>query len=198
MMVNDHDATGAVEPTPVASRPADTARERWWLRGVDALSLWLAVAGGLCLILMTATTVGNVISRWFLGAPLPGTLDLTTFVWMPAVALLPMGYALQRAEHIRVSLLTTGASSRAQRITEIGGLLLTALMLAVLVYLMFELAMQNAAVGETAPGTPWLSIWPMRGVAAFALLVFLLQTLAELFRSIAPTPRGAEENGTAS
>ena len=162
---------------------ATAAKEPVWLRIVDRISIALAVAGGIGAVLLVANIVANVVSRTATGVPLAGTLDISTYIWMPAVTVLAMGYALQRGEHIRVSLITGPASPPTQRIVEVASLALTILILAALTYYTFLGALKAQGIGESATGTPWLDIWPMRFVITVGLVGFLLQTAAEIQRA---------------
>ena len=163
----------------------DKAQEPRWLLYMDKISLWTAIAGGIGGILMVANIVANVTSRSIAGTPLPGTLDLSTYIWMPIITVLGMGYALQRGEHIRVSLLTAPASTVTRRIVEVASMVLTTIILAALFYYTLIGALSAARISETATATPWLEIWPMRFVVAAGILVFTLQALAEFYRAFA-------------
>lgn len=162
----------------------DKAQEPRWLLYIDKISLWTAIAGGVGGILMVANIVANIAGRSMAGTPLPGTLDLSTYIWMPIITVLGMGYALQRGEHIRVSLLTAPASNVTRRIVEVVSMVLTTVILAALFYYTFLGAVSAASIGETATATPWLEVWPMRFVVAAGILVFTLQALAEFYRAI--------------
>lgn len=165
------------------STEVSTAKEPLWLRVVDGISLWVAVLGGIGGALLVLHIVFNVISRSFAGTPLPGTLDISTYIWMPIITVLAMGYALRCGEHIRVSLITGPASPRTRHIVEVASLALTVVILAALLYYTFLGAMDGARIGETATGTPWLITWPMRFVITVGIACFLLQAIAEVYRA---------------
>lgn len=169
------------------SAESSAAKEVIWLRIIDRISVTLAIAGGIGAALLVLHIVSNVVSRSSSGVPIPGTLDVSTYIWMPAVTVLAMGYALQRGEHIRVSLITGPASSRTQRVIEVASLTLTIVILAALVFYTFLGALDAQAIGESATGTPWLVIWPMRFVITAGLAGFLLQTIAEIYRAFVAT-----------
>lgn len=155
-----------------------------WLTYVDRVSLVLAACGGIGLIGLMFNVVVSVLARSITGVSLLGTLDLSTYVWMPILTTLGMGYALQTSAHIRVSLITGAASPRAKRLVEIVSLALTGIVLVLLVYFTFTAGFSAAARGEAPPSSRWLQIWPMRFVVAIGLLGFLTQTVAELARAI--------------
>ena len=72
-----------------------------------------------------STSSSTSLGRFFFNRPLPGTLDLTQFAWMPSAVSLGLGYALLRGEHIRVNLLTAPTGPRTQRIIEIVSMVFT-------------------------------------------------------------------------
>jgi len=166
---------------PAAFREAP---EPPWLKAVDLFSLSLAVLGGVAAVVLALNVILDVVGRSFFAKPLPGTLDLTTYAWMPTLVSLGMGYALLRGEHIRVSLLTASASHRVQRVIEILGMAIIAVVAAMLAYYGLQKAMSASAYGESAVGTPWLTIWPFRWVVVVGLVGLTLQAIAQFVRVV--------------
>jgi|GEM_PF-950347 len=155
-----------------------------WLKAVDLVSLSLAVLGGVAAAVLALNVILDVVGRSFFTKPLPGTLDLTTYAWMPTLVSLGLGYALLRGEHIRVSLLTAGASPRVQRALEIFCMALLAVVAAMLAYYGMQKAMNASTYGESAVGTPWLTIWPFRWVVVAGLVGLALQAIAQFVRVV--------------
>lgn len=163
----------------------DDAPERVaWLKWIDRFSILLAVVGGVVTILMMLNIVADVIGRYFYNRPLPGTLDLTQFAYMPALVALALGYATLQAEHIRVNLLTAATGERTQRIVEIFAMAFSFVTVILFIWFGIEKAEQAMGFGERAVGTPWLMIWPFRWVLVIGLIGLLLQTFAVLVRAI--------------
>lgn len=171
-----------------------------WVKWIDRFSLLLAILGGLATVGLMLNVVADVIGRFFFNRPLPGTLDLTQFAWMPTLVSLGLGYALLRGEHIRVNLLTSPTGPRTQRVIEIVGMAFTLGTTALLIWFGAEKAASAADFGEKAVGTPWLQIWPFRWVIVVGLIGLLLQALAQLLRAITVThfvPGDADEAAAA-
>lgn len=155
-----------------------------WLRWIDRFNTLLAVIGGIATVGLMLNIVADVIGRFFFNNPLPGTLDMTQFAWMPMLVSLGLGYALLRGEHIRVNLLTAPTGPRVQRIIEIVGMAFTLATVAMLIWFGTEKAQDAMGFGEKAVGTPWLSIWPFRWMIVVGLIGLLLQACAQLLRAI--------------
>jgi TRAP-type mannitol/chloroaromatic compound transport system permease small subunit len=155
-----------------------------WLKWIDRFNTLLAVIGGVATVGLMLNIVVDVIGRYFFNRPLPGTLDMTQFAWMPMLVSLGLGYALLRGEHIRVNLLTAPTGPRTQRIIEIVGMVFTLGTVAMLIWFGSEKAADAMGFGEKAVGTPWLAIWPFRWVITLGLVGLLLQAFAQLLRAI--------------
>ncbi len=155
-----------------------------WLKWIDRFNVLLAVVGGIATVGLMVNVVLDVIGRFFYNRPLPGTLDLTQFAWMPTLVSLGLGYALLRGEHIRVNLLTAPTGPRTQRIIEIVGMVFTLGTTAMFIYFGAEKATDAMEFGEKAVGTPWLEIWPYRFVIVVGMVGLLLQAFAQLLRAI--------------
>lgn len=155
-----------------------------WLKWIDRFSTLLAILGGIATVGLMVNVVLDVIGRFFYNRPLPGTLDLTQFAWMPTLVALGLGYALLRGEHIRVNLLTAPTGERTQRIIEIVGMVFTLGTTAMFIYFGTQKASEAMGFGEKAVGTPWLEIWPYRFVIVVGMVGLLLQAFAQLLRAI--------------
>ncbi|WP_173922410.1 TRAP transporter small permease subunit [Agromyces sp. Marseille-P2726] len=155
-----------------------------WLKWIDRFNVLLAVLGGIATVGLMLNVVLDVVGRFFYNRPLPGTLDLTQFAWMPTLVSLGLGYALLRGEHIRVNLLTAPTGPRTQRIIEIVGMVFTLGTTAMFILFGAEKAVEAMNFGEKAVGTPWLEIWPFRFVIVVGMVGLLLQAFAQLLRAI--------------
>ncbi|MGO4689679.1 TRAP transporter small permease subunit [Glaciibacter sp. 2TAF33] len=155
-----------------------------WLKWIDRFSTLLAILGGIAIVGLMLNVALDVVGRFAFNRPLPGTLDLTQFAWMPALISLGLGYSLLRNEHIRVNLLTAPTGPRTQRVIEIVSMVFTLVTVAFFIWYGAEKAAEALNFGEKAVGTPWLEIWPFRWIVAVGMVGLLLQTLATLLRAI--------------
>lgn len=155
-----------------------------WLKWIDRLSVLLAIVGGIAITGLMVNVVLDVLGRVLYNRPFPDTLDLTQFAWMPSAVSLGLGYALLRAEHVRVNLLTAPTGPRTQRIIEIVAMVFTIGTLALMIGFGIEKAQAAMEVKERAVGARWLEIWPFRWVLIVGLSAMLLQAIASLLRAI--------------
>lgn len=168
---------------------AETTRiEPRLYRAIDAMNRTFAVIGGVACFLLAINIIVDVIGRSLFGSPLPGTLDLTTYAWMPTLVALGFGYALLRNDHIRVSLLTGSASPAAQRVAQLVSMLAVAVVAVALAYYGVQKAMDAMAYGESAVGAPWLVVWPFRWVVIVGLIGLTAQAVVDFMRAIRPRP----------
>lgn len=163
--------------------PASTDRFRW-LGWIDRFNTILAVLGGIATVGLMLNVVFDVVGRFFFNRPLPGTLDLTQFAWMPMLVSLGLGYALLRGEHVRVNLLTAPTGERTQRVIEVVGMVFTLATTMLFIWFGTEKAIDAAGFGEKAVGTPWLEIWPFRWVLVLGMIGLFLQAAAQLVRAV--------------
>ena len=155
-----------------------------WLKWIDRFSTALAAVAGVATVGLMINIVLDVVGRYFFSRPLPGTLDLSQYAWMPSLVSLALGYALLRGEHIRVNLLTAPTGPRTQRIIEIVGMTLTLATSVFFLWFSIEKSAQAMDFGEMAVGAHWLAIWPFRWVVAVGVLGLLLQSAAQLLRAV--------------
>lgn len=155
-----------------------------WLRVIDTISIVLAVLAALITASLMINVIADVLGRGLFNRPLPGTIDLTQYAWMPSLISLALGYALLRGEHIRVSLLTGPIGPRAQRVIEVIGMASTLVVVTFFIWFGVEKAFDSARTSEHAVGAPWLTIWPFRVVLVVGMIGLLLQALAQLIRAV--------------
>ncbi|GAB3617742.1 hypothetical protein GCM10027416_22990 [Okibacterium endophyticum] len=142
-----------------------------WLHGVDhvvRLSVYIAGAG---VMVMALHIFVDVASRSLFGKPLPGTLDIVSAFWMPAVAMLGMGYAQFRNQHIRVELLVDSATDRVKRIYGAIADAAVAITLLCMTYAGGTALVTSFLIGESAVSTPWVQLWPGRLLLCLSLVL---------------------------
>lgn len=155
-----------------------------WTRWVDRLSVGFAVVGGIATVVLMVNVVVDVVGRVVFNHPLRGTLELTQFVWMPALVSLGLGYALLAGEHIRVNLLTAPTGPGTRRVVEIVSMAFSFVVVGLLLWFGVDKVVSSMAINEQAMGLPWLPVWPSRWVVVIGLAGLLLQTLAMIWSAI--------------
>ena len=152
------------------------------VRLVEGLSNILASLGGLALVGMMVTVIVDVTLRNVANQQIPGALDLVTFWWMPATALLPLALAELNREHIRLELWEKRISHRWMVRIEMVMAIVSLGVFAALFYYMFGAAVESMELREASASTPELPIWPFRFVAVVAMVGMFLQTMVTLYK----------------
>jgi len=140
-----------------------------------------SVAAAVIVILMLHM-IADVAGRYLFNKPIPGTLELVTYWWMPLIVFLSLGWAQQRGEHITVTLLTERLSPTWRRIVETAGDAISLIVVAILAWYALEGATKGLAVGKASTGLVPVPIWPLEFVAALGLVGYLLQLVAAVYR----------------
>lgn len=155
------------------------------IRLIDGLSNVGAVLGAAGVVLVVTNIVIDVIGRLVFHAPFPGTIEYTTYWWMPTLALLSFAFTEKMQEHIKVTILLDALPLRFRQIVEgVFGLLATAL-IAALAYYAWHDAMRGYNFQETTASSPPVAVWPFRFVAVLGMALLALQSAATTFRYFA-------------
>jgi tripartite ATP-independent transporter DctM subunit len=159
---------------PAAVEP-DPRLEPAWIRVVHRMAGSAMGVVGIVVVLMALNVIADVIGRNVFNQPLPGTLELVSFLWMPILTLLPLAYAELADQHVRVELLTENSRPRDVRRLAVGSAAAGALVTGWIATLSIAKAVASFSAGESVSGVPWLLMWPGRVAIALA---FGLATLA--------------------
>lgn len=169
-----HDATGSTRAPLI-------------IRLIDRLSDILAFGAAAGVVLLVVNVFIDVAGRKLFNTPFPGTLEHTTFWWMPMLALLAFGYTEKRQEHIKVTILLDALPPRMRQIVEgVFSLLATGLLLGMTYYSWFE-AMKSYGYQQVTPSDPPVAIWPFKFVAVAGMGMIALQMAATTIRYFAGT-----------
>jgi TRAP-type mannitol/chloroaromatic compound transport system permease small subunit len=154
-------------------------------RLIDALTERVGRAARWLILLTVLISAGNAFARYAFNLSSNAWLEIQWYLFA-AVFLLCAGYALKHNQHVRVDVISSRLSSRAQAWIEILGTLLFLLPVATLVlWLSWPVFVDSWRSGEVSANANGLPLWPARLLlpAGFALLV--LQGLAELIKRVA-------------
>lgn len=153
-------------------------------RIVDLSSKVLAaVAAGACLI-MTVHVIADVLARWLFNNPLPGTLEMTQFWWMPVIIFGALAFAEYCNDHLRVTLIVDRFGPGTRRVADVAGIVLSLIVFGIVMNYLALNAMASLSVGE-APGAA-LFVW-LGYAKAFAVLgvaIFMAQLFVSLYRRL--------------
>ena len=170
-------------------------------RGIDRFSHGLGILTGLITLLMIGVGLFNVIGRFvdrYAGTALSSNSLLEAqwylFAWSFLAA---AGYTLLHREHVRIDVLNSHLSKRAQVWVDIIGFafFLTPLCIVVL-YLSTPLAIQMYQTGETSGNSGGLIRWPVWAAMPIGFTLLMLQGWSEIIKRLAflqgqgPDPMG--------
>lgn len=138
------------------------------------------------LILVTVLiSAGNALVRYAFHVSSNAWLEIQWYLFS-AVFLLCAGYALKHNQHVRVDVVASRLSPRAQAWIEIFGTIVFLLPMAILILVLsWPVFVMSWTSGEVSANANGLVLWPARLLlpAGFALLV--LQGISELLKRIA-------------
>lgn len=155
------------------------------IRIIDKLSNVFAVGATLGLGMLAINVMLDVVGRTLFHAPFAGTLEMTSYWWMPSLTLLAFAYTEKQQEHIKVTILLDALPIRLRQFVEAAfGVIATGLLLA-LTYYTFREALSAAALQKTTPSKPPIAIWPFMLVAVAGVGMLTLQTVATTYRFFA-------------
>lgn len=156
-------------------RAADSPAARWVSRSSVVL---VALAAAATLVLMFHV-VADVVARNAFNRPLPATLELSQHWWMVLLVFAGLGYAQQRGEHVRATVLTDRLPASVQRIAEVGALVLLTAFAGLIAYYGWGEAVESTAIKETAAAAD-VPVWPMHWAVPVGAAVLALQCLVSI------------------
>lgn len=86
------------------------------------------ILGAVAVALMLAHITTDVVAKYILGVPMPGTITVVSNYYMIIVSFLPLAFAERRNEHISVEVLVEHFSMPAQRWLNIATMLFSAIL----------------------------------------------------------------------
>lgn len=154
-------------------------------RLIDGITERIGRAARWLILVTVLISTGNALARYAFNVSSNAWLEIQWYLFA-AVFLLCAGYALKHNQHVRVDVVASRLSPRAQAWIEIFGTLFFLLPMALLIlWLSWPVFVDSWRSGEVSANANGLILWPARLLvpAGFALLV--LQGFAELIKRIA-------------
>lgn len=143
-------------------------------------------AGGAAIVLMAVHITTDVLGKWLLNTPIPGTLELVAYYYMVACTFLPLALVQQRRENITADLASAFLGGRANRHLLRFSDVLTAVFFLLAGAAALHHAWRRTLDGETVDATfAELYLWPSRWFVVFG---FVLAGVVA-WRQIAGGPR---------
>lgn len=159
----------------------------------DAM-LW---AGALAILAMMLHVAADVVLKVALNAPIMGTLEIVSFVYMVACTFLPLPHVLASRGLIVVELFTQKMAPRdVLRLDAVVGVT-TVIYLGLLGVMGVIRALDKMDIGEAQDATYFeLPVWPMRWVLAAACCLAAVVALYNIFDDLQLRRTGRRYDGT--
>lgn len=148
---------------------------------MNLISRTLTLVAAMALIAMVGHIGLDVGSRYLLGRPLMGTLEVVTYYYMAAVTVLPLAAVQLRREHVIVEVFTQKLRASLRNFLDLLAMLLGVGYLSVVSWACFQGAMSSFRRGEYHDLYFFtLSIWPPRWILFLGIFGLLLITVIQI------------------
>ncbi|MGB3405891.1 MAG: TRAP transporter small permease [Jannaschia sp.] len=149
---------------------------------------WAAILAGIAAFGIMWVIDLNAFSRKLFNWPLPIALELTQSL-LPAVIMLPFGWALATRHHVASAILTSHLSIRTNRLLNIFWMLVGCALFAAITYGTFKYAFRSYTMGEQVWGaTLRYPLWPSKMVISLGTLLISVQFGLEALRAAVVDP----------
>lgn len=143
-----------------------------------------AIIAGLATFLIMWIIDVNVFTRKLFNAPLPAGVEAVTAL-LPAVILLPFGYALLARQHVNSLFLTSRMSIPTARVLHVLWMLVGFVVFCAVTYGTFQYAMRSYAMGEQVWGaTIRFAVWPSKLAISIGTALIAVQFLLDALRAL--------------
>ena len=144
------------------------------------ISGFIAMIGGLIIVLMMTQVSLDVAAKYILHKPIPSTLELVSAYYMVALVWLPLGAVTRDHEHLEVELFTQHLPPRKLAYFKTFGCVLGAVYAAIMCVQGFEEALHQTEIGEVwETATFDIPVWGARWF--FPLGTFLATVYLTLY-----------------
>lgn len=146
------------------------------LRAIRLLARAFALGGALGLAAMMLHVNVDVLGKALFGTPAPATLEMVSYYYMAAVAMLPLAAMERKSGLVHVDLLYQHLPGGVRRALLVATLALSALYCAGISWAAWEPAVKAWRVGAYTGTTVTVATWPTRflPVLGFALIALML------------------------
>ena len=156
-----------------------------------AIGLVAGAIAGVATIVMMFHVIANVVARKIFNHPLPATLEITQYWYMPLLAILGILAAQIAMENLRADILFARFPPVARKWLAIVTNVVAALICLGFAWYSFGAAVENARIGQTA-GISLLPIWWVGFVVPVTFLLLAYVFVAQIFLPGLADPDNAE------
>lgn len=163
----------------------------------DAVAAGLLVLGGAAIGAMVLMISADVALKALTGRPIPATLEMTTYYFMPLAALAAIAIEQRHRRHISVELFSQSLSARTRAALDLfAGVLALGLMLVIAWYSFEDAVHKTGARDYVFVGFFDLPTWPVRWLVPAVSLAYAsvsVVQIAEHLRTLAGRGGGRTE-----
>lgn len=158
------------------------------------LLMW---GGAVAMIAMMLHICADVIARKLFGAPIIGTLEFVTYLYMIAVVFLPLAFTQVERGHVIVEVFSQHLGPAQLRWLDIFAQGVTAIYIGFIAWWGMREALRATQRGEVIALVGWdVPLWPTRWLLVFGLTAMLLVVLAQMWRTLRSPANPAVEGPT--
>ncbi len=152
---------------------------------IDTVTAWIGKAMGWLVLTAVLISAMNAIVRKAFNIGSNSLLEIQWYLFS-AIFLLAAGYTLMRNEHVRIDVLTSRLTPRAQAWVDIIGLLLFLMPVSLLmVYLSWPQFINAWDSGEASSNAGGLIRWPVKLLIPIGFALLIVQAASELIKRFA-------------
>jgi len=154
------------------------------VRSIERTVGWVGVAAALLIVPLVLATCWEVFARYLAGAPTVWAYEVG-YILTGSHFLLGTAYTLREGQHIRIDVFTGAMSARTRAIIDLAAYTVMLPVLVWLAWMLLQYLVAGYARGERSGQSALnLPVWPFRLVFFVSFLLFALQVLAELLKSV--------------
>ncbi len=148
------------------------------LRLLDLAADGMLLVGGAAIFAMMLHITADVLMKLLFNAPLPGALEIVTYIYMVACTFLPLAHVVVSRTMIVVEVFTQGLSPKGLLRLESWLALLSCAYFGAMAVMSGLQAVAKTRIGEIQDATYFeLPVWPMRWVVVLACALTALAVL---------------------
>ena len=148
--------------------------EEW----IHKLTRTFCYIGMVLLVPMMLLTTGDVLGRGLWSKPIPGTLELSSYM-LAIFILLGLAYTQQVRGHVRVEMLVSRLPQKVTAVLDVLTNLMCLFMISILVWQGWVLGMEEKAVSDMLR----IPQWPFKLLVALGSVLLFLEFLVDLVSS---------------
>ena len=153
------------------------------VRGFNTVTHSLAGVGLMALLFLT---VSDILGRFLLSRPVPGTVEVTS-VLLVVVVFLAVAHSEDMGDHITIDLIYERVGPRWRMVMDLFADIFSIVVIALLSYQLYQFVLRNQASGAETPVLD-LPIWPFVLVAAFGSALYAVSTIIRMTLRIMGLP----------